>query len=206
MQRVFNNSVISIDKSFNEICYDFTSLRNSNLISQNTQIKTNISKSIQDTIAHTQLLFKHIYDQKHQSLQLRVDEWVLIRLHKDYNISSTFVLNKKLSQQYAGSFQITERIGNLAYRLAISSNWRIWSVISIAQLEPCSFSDQNSFQRISASSEIINMKENNETNIRSYEIEKIIVKRIIERRNSEYLIRWVEYESEHDVWKNLAKL
>ena len=206
MQRFFNNSIISIDKSSNEICYDFTSLRSSNLISQNRQIKTNIFKSIQDIITHAQLLFKHIYDQKHQSLQLQVDEWILIRLHKNYNVSSTFILDKKLFQQYAEFFQITERIRNLAYRLAISSNWRIWSVISIAQLKSCSLSNQNSFQRIFASSKIINIKENNETNIRSYEIEKIIVKRITERRNSEYLVRWLKYESKHDVWRNLTKL
>ena len=125
MQKVFNNNKINIDKSSNEICYDFISLRNSDLISQSTQIKINISKSIQNTIAHTQLLFKHIYDQKHQFFQLQIDEWVLIRLHKNYNISSTFILNKKLFQQYAKFFQITERIENLAYRLTISSNWRI---------------------------------------------------------------------------------
>ena len=74
MQRVFHNSIINIEKSLNEVCYDFTSLRNSNLIAQNI-IKTNISfKSIQDTIAHTQLLFKHIYDQKHQFFQLQIEE------------------------------------------------------------------------------------------------------------------------------------
>ena len=50
------------------------------------------------------------------------------------------------------------------------------------------------------------MKENNETNVRSYEIKKIIVKRTTERRDSEYLIKWLKYESEHDVWRNLTEL
>jgi hypothetical protein len=63
---------------------------------------------------------KHHYDRKHQPLNMKVKDFALLRLHKEYNISISKVLEKKLSQQYAGSFKIIEKIDSLAYRLNLS--------------------------------------------------------------------------------------
>lgn len=46
-------------------------------------------------------------------------EWVYLRLHKGYSIPATEVLWVKLSQQYVGPFEVLEKMGKLAYRLAI---------------------------------------------------------------------------------------
>ena len=136
MQRTINNSTSFTDKSFNEICYEFTSINNTNLLRFNSIIKSfSIKLEIIDSIAMTQISSKKLYDQKHQSLILKIENWVLLRLHKDYQILSSVTLNLKLSQQYVNSFQIIEKIENLAYRLKISKHWKIWFVISIIQLE-----------------------------------------------------------------------
>ena len=44
--------------------------------------------------------------------------------------------NKKQGQRYTGPFEITERVGRLAYRLNLPAHWRIHNVINIAFLEP----------------------------------------------------------------------
>ncbi len=46
------------------------------------------------------------------------------------------MLGKKLSQRYVEPFQILEKLGRLAYRLGLSTCWRIHPVLSVAQLEP----------------------------------------------------------------------
>ena len=150
------------------------------------------------------MLVKQIYDDKHKLIEFHVNEWALLRLHKDYNISFTTILRKKLSQQYANSFKTLKRVTNLTYKIDISSHWRIWFVVSITQLKSCPASDTDSYNRIMRSSESIIMKNDTET-IKFYEIQKIIVKRST-TRDVEYLVRWLEYESEHDVWRNLSEL
>ena len=207
IQRTFNNSISSIEKISNEICYDFISLQSLDLF-KNTAVTSTLSRTmIVDAIAMTQMYSKTIYDENHTSLKMQIEDWTLLRLHKRYKISSTIVLKRKLSEQYVESFQILEKIDNLAYKLNISSTWKIWSIIFIAQLESSSTSTSNSFKRTSTSSSFVSMKDESDSNIvRSYEIEKIVVKRNNRRKNHEYLIKWLKYEPQNDFWRSLSKL
>ena len=210
MQRTINNDISSTDKSSNEICYEFTSINSSNLLKTcNATMKSSSSTKLEiiDSIAMTQISSKKLYDQKHQSLILKVENWVLLRFHKNYQIFSSVTLSFKLSQQYVSSFEILEKIENLAYRLKISEHWKIWPVISITQLESSSTSYDDSFNRTRASPSLVIMKEEfSNDRIRSYEIEKVLTKRINRRKSAEYLIRWFDYDSEKDTWRNLSKL
>lgn len=56
--------------------------------------------------------------------------------------------NKKLSNQQIGLFQITERIGELAYRLKLPLTMKIHLVVSIAQLEPAEKSNLYNKRRL----------------------------------------------------------
>ena len=209
MQRTINNSTSSTEKSSNEICYEFTSINSTNLLKTfNSVVKSSSTKlEIVDSIAMTQISSKKLYDQKHQSLTLNIEDWALLRLHKDYQILSSITLNFKLSQQYVSLFEILEKIENLAYRLKISEHWRIWFVVSIAQLESFSALNDDSFNRTKASLSFVIMKEKfSENTVRSYEIEKMLAKRINRRKSAEYLIRWFDYDLEKDAWRNLSKL
>jgi hypothetical protein len=42
--------------------------------------------------------------------------------------------------------------------------------------------------------------------IKFYEINRLINRRTTARRETEYLIRWKEWESQYDEWKNISKL
>ena len=110
MQRTYNNGKISMEKSLNEICYNFISMTNSNLISRNKSVKFDVlfKKSIQDFITHTQLLFKDIYNQKYKSIELQINDWILVRLHKDYNIFSTVKVTSMIYSVNSSNIDILE--------------------------------------------------------------------------------------------------
>ena len=201
MQREFNNTSSTITKKFsNEICYDFISCTNTNLISNDCTFAktTSIRLVVQNSIAFSQALFKDFYDKQHKNCQLQVDDWALLRLHKRYDISFIAILSKKLSQQYVDSFQVTKKIDNLTYRLNISQHWRIHFVISIAHFESSSSSSTN---QLSSS---VFMKEDSDK-VKFFEVERLIVRKHT-KREVKYLVKWLRYDPEKDMWKNISEL
>jgi hypothetical protein len=62
-----------------------------------------------------------------------------LRLHTGYNIPAA--TSKKLHMQRVGPFRVLERIGRLAYKLDIPSNWQFHPVFSVAHLEPAPADD-----------------------------------------------------------------
>jgi hypothetical protein len=208
IQFYMNNSTFTIiEKSSNEIVYKFISINSLDMTKDIIAFDSiRIRKKIANTLTWTQMQMKSQYDRKHQYLNMKIDDYALLRLHKEYNISATKILEKKLSQQYADLFKILKKVENLAYRLEISNHWRIHSVISIAQLESMSDSIKNSYSRSrSKESDSIEMKEDI-VKIRSYEINRLINRRITARRETEYLVRWKEWESQYDEWRNIFEL
>ena len=234
MQRHFNNfTFVTIDKTLNETSYDFISIQLMNVLRQlvvidlidelrqSFELTTSSRKSfanvsfsivirirseIADVIAFAQMTSKYYYDRKHQSLFMKTDDYVLIRLHHDYNISSTKVLDSKLNQQYIDFFKILEKIDNLIYKLKLSKHWRIHSILFVVQLESTFSSFENSFRRSRSNHSDFVHVENDIKLIKSWKIDRLINKREIKRRESEYLIRWKNYESQYDEWRNLFEL
>jgi hypothetical protein len=210
IQSRMNNFIITLDKTLNEIVYEFISIQSIDFthIKNTSKLEkffTFTRKQVVDVVAWTQMTMKFNYDRKHQSLNMKVDEYALLRLHKDYFISSFKILEKKLSQQYVSSFKILEKIENLIYRLNISQHWRIHSVVFVTQLESVSDSSNDSYTRFRfTNSDSIYVKEDI-INVKSFEVNRLINKRVI-TREFEYLLRWKDYDSEHDVWRTISKL
>ena len=137
LQKEFNNYFISAKRSFNEICYNFISLTTSTLVTINTTLTNNINSilsrlQMKNNIAYEQMLAKLYYDKNHALINFNENDWVLLRLHKDYNIFSIVVFDFKFSQQYTEFFRILEKINNLVYKLNISQIWRVHFVFSVA--------------------------------------------------------------------------
>jgi hypothetical protein len=208
LQSQLNNITIAMSKISNEIVYEFISIQSADLSaskSLSTFDSAHVRKEIADALAWTQLQMKNHYDRKHQSLNLKIEDFVLLRLHKGYNISITKVLSRKLFDQYIEFFRILKKIDNLAYRLDLSHHWKIHSVISVAQLKSISDSVIDSFKRSrSDESELVHMKEDID-NVKSFELKKLINKRTT-IRDVKYLVRWKRYDSQHDEWRSLLEL
>jgi uncharacterized protein YjaG (DUF416 family) len=117
--------------------------------------------------------FKAIFDEKHKSLVFNTKDKVYLRLHHEYSLSKKE--NAKLSQQRFDSYTIKKKVDNVVYELNLSSNVRIHSIISIAQLK--SAFDLDSFDR----SRFINFElvktEKDIADKKSYEIERVLDKR-----------------------------
>lgn len=213
IQKTFNNSVCFTSFISNETIYEFTSNQGMNL-SKLTQSFTNEHASmivdrtrqeITDVIAFSQINVKMHYDFKHQSIQIDVENWALLRLRHEYNISSTKVLEKKFSQQFVKFFKILKKINRLTYKLKISKKWRIHLIFIINQLKSCFDLATDFFDRSrSKESQFVHVK--SDTNkVKSFVLKKIVSTKKT-ARNKEYLIRWKRYDSKHDAWRSLSKM
>lgn len=150
IQRFFNNSVSFTDRISNEIVYEFIFIESADLLridffrfnffeneifnfkmSSNLISAAWIWQKVADVIIFFNLVFKHHYDQKHKTIRLFVENWILLRFHWNYSISSTTNLKKKLFQQFVKFFKIFQQIKNFVYKLEISVHWRIHSVFII---------------------------------------------------------------------------
>ena len=146
---------------------------------------------------------KIYYDVRHTSILLKKDEYVYLRLNKEYKLSKRF--NSKLSQQRCEFFKILQRVERLTYKLNLSSTWRVHSVIFIAQLKSV-FVDFDFYQRLRLhhSNSVEMKKDTNE--YRFYEIDKLVNKRTRKYNKTliiQYLVRWIDYEFEFDEWQSV---
>ena len=147
---------------------------------------------------------KFHYDRKHEIMFMKQEDVALIKLHKNYNIFS--VISKKYDQQFVEFFIIIEKIDRLIYRLNISNNWFIHSIFSVIQLKKCSSSSIDFFKRRKSNHSDFVFVNDDTINVKFFELSRIINKRIIKKRKVEYFVEWKNYESKHNVWRNLSKL
>ena len=149
IQSIFNNTSSSITgKTLNEIAYGFFSRRPLNLLSDslfpNTfQSRTDAADAISFALANQ----KAHYNRKHQPLFIKVGDWAMLKLHKGYSIPSSVGVTKKLTQEYIGPFRVIKRVGCLAYKLDVPSDWRIHPIFSVAQFKPAPSPTEDPFQR-----------------------------------------------------------
>ena len=118
IQSILNNTSSSTTgKTPNEIAYGFSLRRPLDLLSDpllpNTfQARADTADAISFALANQ----KTNYDRKHQPLFMKVGDWAMLKLHKEYSIPSSASVTKKLTQQYVGPFRVFEKVGRLAYK------------------------------------------------------------------------------------------
>src|SRR6266536_6059694 len=73
------------------------------------------------------------YDKRYIPLLLNSGDLVSLKLHHGYRVPG--VKNKKLDLQRVGRFKVKRRISPLTYELKLLSHIKIYSVISVINLE-----------------------------------------------------------------------
>src|SRR6266513_4561310 len=81
---------------------------------------------------------KYCYDKYYIFLLLNFNDLVMLKLHHKYCVSD--IKNKKLSIQQVRHFSIKQQVFSLVYKLDLSSNMKIHSVISVTNFKYLSFS------------------------------------------------------------------
>ena len=212
IQSTYNNSISATTKHTpNEVAYGFSLNKPLDLASTEYEKQTLpphlVRLAASDAIAFAQMNSKFHYDRRHQPQFFRQGDQVLLRLHHGYKIPANH--GKKYSQQYAGPFQVLERIGRLAYRLDIPEHWRLHPVFTVAQLEPCP-PEQDPYRRPRPTNPPgIDADQREDPKIPEWHVERLLNKRVVAKGKgfaTEYLVRWKNWGPQWDKWTNANKL
>ena len=133
----------------------------------------------------------------------------MLKLHKGYSILSSVEVTKKLTQQYVGLFQIIKRVGRLAYKLKVPSDWRIHPVFSVAQLELVLDLSKDPFRRPRPHQPPSVFVEGDTDKHKFFEIDWLLNKCAVRKDKGlaiEYLVRWTGYGLEWDRWYDVKNL
>ena len=211
IQSLLNNtSSTTTGKTPNEIAYRFSPRRTLDLYSTATRPDTYVAHTeATNAISFALANHKEHYDKSHQPLVMKVGDWAMLKLHKGYSIPSSVSMTKKLTQQYVSPFQIVKKIGRLAYRLEVPSDWRIHPVFSVAQLEPAPNPSEYPFHRPRSQQPPSVFVEDDTDKHKSFEIDCLFNKRMVRKDRGltiKYLMRWTGYGPEWDRWYNVKNL
>ena len=86
-------------------------------------------EQVEDAIAFANAATKVRYNRHYKPVTLAVGSKAYLKLYNGYKILGVY---PKLGRQRVSLFQILERVGQLAYRLELRPNIRIYPVILIA--------------------------------------------------------------------------
>jgi hypothetical protein len=86
-------------------------------------------------LEQAQAVAKATYDRSHHPLQFAVGDWVWIHLHHKSHGSPTEATRGKLRQRFFGPYQITEKINDVAFRLALPPRSRLHNAFHVVLLK-----------------------------------------------------------------------
>ncbi|GKD49208.1 ty3-gypsy retrotransposon protein [Tanacetum coccineum] len=93
------------------------------------QLKINIDRA--------QAKMKKYADKKRRELEFAVGDFVYVKLQPYRQLSVKLQRNQKLGMRYFGPFQVVQKIGSVAYKLALPLDLRIHPIFHISFLKPC---------------------------------------------------------------------
>ena len=102
----------------------------------------------------------------------------------------------KLQKRFVGPFEVTEKIGQQAYRLSLPTDWKIHPVFDISLLKDWRTADLQEDQP-APTDDVPDVEEP------YYDIERILRRRKVKRGRKilkEYLILWKGYPVEEATW------
>lgn len=116
----------------------------------------------------------------------------MLRLHKGYFIPSSAGITKKLTQQYVGPFRVLEKVGQLAYKLDVPPDWKIYPVFLVAQLKPAPPPANDPFHCPRSHMSLTMFVDGDTDTAKSFEVNRLLNKQTVKKSKDhvvEYLIR-----------------
>jgi hypothetical protein len=94
-----------------------------------------MQESIRQHLIRAQQRMKRQADKSRSERQFNVGDWVYLKLQPYVQSSLSYRSNNKLSFKFFGPYQITARVGSVAYRLALPDITAIHPVFHVSQLK-----------------------------------------------------------------------
>ena len=91
---------------------------------------------IREHLLRAQHRMKHQEDTNRSDRQFQVGDWAFLKLQPYVQQTVVRLSNYKLGFKYFGPYQITERVGEVAYRLALPETSKIHPVVHVSLLKP----------------------------------------------------------------------
>jgi len=93
------------------------------------------------TLLHQKLLkaqtrMKAIADEHHRDHEFQIGEWVLVKLRPYRQTTASGVVHSKLARHFYGPFRVIEKMGPVAYKLALPEHSRIHPMFHCSNLKP----------------------------------------------------------------------
>ena len=93
--------------------------------------------SLRKKLLKAQDTMKHFVDHNRRDVEFKVDDWVFVKLRPRRQVSVTGDSHPKLTKRFFGPFQITQRVGPVAYQLQLPPHSRMHPVFHCSLLKPC---------------------------------------------------------------------
>lgn len=155
---------------------------------------------LKDAIQAAQNKYKQYADKKRREATLNVGDWVFLKLQPYKQLSVAVRRNLKLSRKFFGPYKVLEKIGNVAYKLALPEGSHIHPVFHISLLK------KKVGNKYTVTTELPRL--GNEGQFVVHPV-KILQRRTVKRNNAavvQWLVQWSHTIPEDASWEDASQI
>lgn len=155
---------------------------------------------VRENLQESQARMKHFADKHRTDKEYSVGDWVYLRLRPYRQMSVAVRRNLKLSARYFGQFQITQKVGSVAYKLDLPPNSKIYPIFHVSCLK------KQLGARTQPNPNLPSMMADGTL---APKIKAVLQRRMVKKRNqasTELLVQWEGSREEDAIWVGVDTL